>query len=108
AGVRYLVTNDKTMDGDRFKTLYKKRWGVEVYHESIKQNTGIGKSPAHTERRQSNHVFASIYAYVKLELTKLNHGNNHFEIKSQIYMASLKRAMELLSAFNTGDNGAFA
>jgi hypothetical protein len=96
------------MDGDRFKTLYKKRWGVEVYHESIKQNTGIGRSPAHTERTQSNHIFASIYAYVKLELAKLKHGNNHFAIKSQIYMASLKRAMELLSAFNTGDNGAFA
>jgi hypothetical protein len=24
-GVRYLVTNDKTTDSDRFKTLYKKR-----------------------------------------------------------------------------------
>ncbi|MDR2633177.1 MAG: transposase [Treponema sp.] len=41
AGVRYLVTNDKTMGGDLFKTLYKKRWSVEVYHESIKQNTSI-------------------------------------------------------------------
>jgi hypothetical protein len=108
AGVRYLVTNDKTTDGDRFKTLYKKRWDVEVYHESIKQNTGIGRSLAHKERTQSNHIFASIYAYVKLELAKLNHGNNHFAIKSKIYMASPKRTMELLSAFNTGDNGAFA
>ncbi|MDR2095783.1 MAG: transposase [Treponema sp.] len=107
-GVRYLATDDKTMGSDRFKTLYKKRWGVEVYHESIKQNTGIGRSPEHTERAQSNHVFASTYAYVKLELTKLNHGCNHFAVKSQIYMASLKRAMELLPAFNTGDNGAFA
>ncbi|MDR2394352.1 MAG: transposase, partial [Treponema sp.] len=67
-GLRYLAANDETMGGDRFKTLYKKRWGVEVYHESIKQNTAIGKSPARTERTQSNHVFAAIYAYVKLEL----------------------------------------
>jgi hypothetical protein len=37
AGVRYLVTSDGTMSGGRFKTLYKKRWSVEVYHESIKQ-----------------------------------------------------------------------
>jgi hypothetical protein len=106
-GVRYLVTNDKTMRGDRFKTLYKKRWSVEVYHESIKQNTSIGSSPAHTERTQSNHVFAS-YAYAKLELAKLKHGYNHFAIKSQIYLASLRRAMELLSAFNLGDNGVLA
>jgi hypothetical protein len=100
AGVRYLVTNDETMSGNRFKMLYKKRWSVEVYHESIKQNTGIGSSPARTERTQSNHIFASLYAYVKLEIAKLNHGYNHFAIKSQIYMASLKRTMELLSAFN--------
>jgi hypothetical protein len=96
------------MDSDRFKTLYKKRWSVEVYHESIKQNTSIGKSPAHTERTQSNHIFAAIYAYVKLELVKLNQGYNYFAVKAQIYMASLKKAMELLSAFNTGDNGALA
>jgi hypothetical protein len=30
AGVRYLVTHDKTMRGDRLKTLYKKRLSVEV------------------------------------------------------------------------------
>jgi hypothetical protein len=107
-GLRYLVTNDETMSSDRFKTLYKKRWSVEVYHESIKQNTAIGKSPAHTERTQSNHVFAAIYAYVKLELVKLNHGYNHFAVKAQIYISSLKRAMVLLSAFNIGDNGALA
>jgi hypothetical protein len=85
-----------------------KRRSVEVYHESIKQNTSIGKSPAYTERTQSNHIFAAIYAYVKLELEKLNHGYNHFSVKAQIYMASLKRAMEFLPAFNMGDNGALA
>jgi hypothetical protein len=107
-GVRYLVTNDGTMRGDRFKTLYKKRWSVEVYHESIKQNTLIGSSPAHTARTQGNHIFASIYGYVKLEVARLNHGYNHFAVKSQIYLASLKRAMELLSAFNLGSNGLIA
>jgi heterodisulfide reductase subunit B len=75
-----------------------------VYHESIKQNTPIGSSPAYTMKTRSNHVFAAIYAYVKLEVIKLNHGFNHFSVKSQIYLASLKAAMELLSAFNVGDN----
>jgi hypothetical protein len=41
-------------------------------------------------------------------LAKLNHGYNHFAVKSQVYLASLKRAMELLSAFNLGDNGVLA
>jgi hypothetical protein len=103
-----LVTNDETVSGDLFKTLCKKRRSVEVYHESIKQNAGIGSSPAHTERTQSSHVFAAIYGYAKLELAKLSHGYNHFAVKSQIYMASLKRGMDLLSAFNMGDNGVLA
>jgi hypothetical protein len=46
-----------------------------VYHESIKQNTPTGSSPAHTARTQSNHIFASIYG-VKPELARLNHGYN--------------------------------
>jgi hypothetical protein len=70
AGVRYLVTNDETMSGDRFKTLYKKRWSVEVYHESIKQNTSIGGSPAHTERTQSNHVFCGDIRVCKIGVSK--------------------------------------
>ncbi|MDR2784463.1 MAG: hypothetical protein LBB83_00960, partial [Treponema sp.] len=78
---------------------------VEVYHESIKQNTSIGSSPARTAKTQGNHIFALIYGYMKLELARLNHGYNHFAVKSQIYLASLKRAMELLSVFNLGDNG---
>jgi uncharacterized protein YegP (UPF0339 family) len=88
-GLRYLVTNDETMGGDRFKTLYKIRWSVEVYHESIKQNTAIGMSPAHTERTQSNHVFAAIYAYGKLELAKLNHGYYHFAVKANVTLMFL-------------------
>jgi hypothetical protein len=108
AGVRYLVTNDGTMNDDRLKALYKKRWSVEVYHESIKQNTLTGSSPAHRARTESNHIFTLIYGYVKLELARLNHGYNHFAIKSQIYLASLKQAMKLLSAFNLGDNGLLA
>jgi hypothetical protein len=61
AGIRYLVTNDEAMKGDRFETLYKRRWSVEVYHESIKQNTSIGSSPAHRVRTQSNHICVDIW-----------------------------------------------
>jgi hypothetical protein len=81
AGERYLAINDKTMTGDRFKALYKKRRGVEARHESIRQNTPTGSSPAHTVKTRNNHVFAPIYGHVKLELIKLNHGYNHYAVK---------------------------
>ena len=92
-GQRFLVSNDFTLTNDQFETLYKKRWGVEEYHKSLKQNASIGSSPAHTERTQSNHIFSAIFAYVKLEKLKLSTRLNHFALKTKVYMASLKAAM---------------
>jgi hypothetical protein len=99
-GVCYLVTNDLTMRAEQFKTLYKKRWSVEVYHESIKQNTSIGSSPARKVRTQSNHVFAALFAYVKLEMIKLAKGINHFSLKAKIYMTALKTSMYTLATMH--------
>jgi hypothetical protein len=45
-GERFLVSNDFTLTDEQFKTLYKKRWGVEEYHKSLKQNASVGSSPA--------------------------------------------------------------
>ena len=92
-GQRFLVSNDFTLTDEQFKTLYKKRWGVEEYHKSLKQNALIGISPAHTERTQSNHLFTAIFGYVKLEKLKLATRLNHFALKTKVYMASMKTAM---------------
>jgi hypothetical protein len=92
SGQRFLVTNKLTLTDEQFRTLYKKRWSVEEYHKSLKQNASIGSSPAHTERTQSNHIFAAIYAYVKLEKLKLATKLNHFAMKTKIYMASIMTA----------------
>jgi hypothetical protein len=97
-GTRYLVTNDMAMSYDKIETLYKKRWGVEEYHKSLKQNASIGSSPAHTQRTQSNHIFSAIYAYSKLEKIKIERKINHFALKSSIYFESLKTAWRFLSA----------
>jgi hypothetical protein len=92
SGQRFLVTNELTLTNKQFMTLYKKRWGVEEYHKSLKQNASIGNSPAHTERTQSNHIFAAILGYVKLEKLKQATNLNHFALKAKIYMASLMTA----------------
>ena len=89
SGQRFLVSNKLTLTDEQFMTLYKKRWSVEEHHKSLKQNASIGNSPAHTERTQSNHVFAAILAYVKLEMLKQATNLNHFAMKTKIYMASM-------------------
>ena len=97
-GVRFLASNDFSLSDDGFTTLYKKRWGVEEYHKSLKQNAAVAKSPTRTVRTQSNHFFAAIMAYVKLEKLKFSSKLNHFAMKSKIYLAANKAAFKELAA----------
>ncbi len=96
-GVRYLVSNDLELTADGFAALYKKRWSVEEYHKSLKQNTAIAKSPTRTTRTQLNHLFGSILAYVKFERLKFAHKLNHFALKSKLYVCALKAAFKELA-----------
>ena len=91
-GVRFLVSNDFSLTDEDFTTIYKKRWSVEEYHKSLKQNVGVAKSPTRTVTTQTNHLFCSILAYVKLEKLKLKTKLNHFELKAKIYIKALKAA----------------
>jgi len=91
-GVRYLVTSDLTLDYDRITKLFHKRWGIEVYHKSLKQNASLEKSPTRTETTQRNHLFASLCAYVKLERLKLKTNLSHFTLKTKLYQAALQTA----------------
>lgn len=96
-GVRFLVSNDFSLNDDQFTTIYKKRWSVEEYHKSLKQNAAIAKSPTRTTRTQCNHIFASIVAYIKLEQLKMTHHLNHFAMKSKLYLSALKAAFKELA-----------
>lgn len=95
-GVRYLVTNDLSLTGPQIVTTYQKRWAVEEYHKSIKQNTAVAKSPTKTLKTQANHVFASLVAYVKFEKLKFATKCNHFALKSKLYLSALKAAFKEL------------
>ena len=53
------------------KKTYKKRWKIEEYHRSIKNNTSLTKSPTKKEKSQLNHLFCSLYGYIKLEAMSL-------------------------------------
>ncbi len=91
-GLRYLVTSDLTLAYDRITKLFQKRWGIEVYHKSLKQNAALEKSPTRTETSQRNHLFASLCAYVKLERLKIKTKQHHFALKSKLYLAAVKSA----------------
>ncbi len=97
---RYLVTSDETLDYDQMTDLYKRRWSVEAYHKSLKQNASLEKSPTRTETTQRNHLYGSLCAYIKLESLKLRTGINHVALKSKIYLSALRSAYAELVKLN--------
>jgi hypothetical protein len=99
-GILYLVTSDTTLPGDGIATIYQKRWNVEPYHKSLKQNASLEKSPTHTVTTQANHFFASLCGYIKLELLKGSTKLNHFALKSKLYLCAIQSAYAALREFN--------
>jgi DDE superfamily endonuclease len=95
-GVLYLVTSDLNLNASQMQTIYQKRWKVEVYHKSLKSNASFSKSPTRTVRTQSNHFFACLWAYVKLERLRIQTKMNHFAMKAKIYLAALASAYQEL------------
>ena len=95
-GVLYLVSSDPTLDYEWMTTIYQRRWKVEEYHKSLKSNTSLAKSPTKTIRTQSNHIFASIWAFVKLERMKLATSMNHFALRSRLCVKAVQAAFQEL------------
>jgi SRSO17 transposase len=96
-GILYLACSDFDCNISRLEAIYKKRWNVEVFHKTLKSNTGLAKSPTKCVRTQTNHIFMSIYAAFQLECLKLKHKMNHFALRSRIYVKALQQAMCELS-----------
>ena len=99
-GLLYLVTSDLTLSSDQIQKLYQRRWSVEEYHKSLKQNVSLEKSPTRTTTTQRNHLFSSLCAYLKLESMKWRTKLNHFALKSKIYQSALKAAYKELVKLN--------
>lgn len=98
-GTLYLVTSDLTLDYLMLTTIYQKRWKIEEYHRSLKQNAALAKSPTRTVTTQTNHFVAALYAYVKLEMLKVATKLNHYALKTKLYLSALQQAYQELQKF---------
>jgi len=99
-GILYLVTSDTALEGNGITRLYQKRWNVEPYHKSLKQNASLEKSPTQTVTTQTNHFFAALCGYIKLELLKCDTKLNHFALKSKLYLHAIHAAYAALRQLN--------
>lgn len=99
-GTLYLVSTDVHASSEDIITTYQKRWEVEVFHKSLKQNANLAKSPTRTTRTQHNHVFLAIYAVFKLECLKIKAKLNHFALRTKLLINANQaayRQLKLLS-----------
>ena len=99
-GILYLVASDTTLDGNGITAIYQKRWNVEPYHKSLKQNASLEKSPTQTVATQTNHFFAALCGYIKLELLKGDTKLNHFALKAKLYLHAIHAAYAKLRELN--------
>ena len=95
-GILYLVSSDTTLSFDDLTTTYHKRWQVECYHKSLKQNVSLAKSPTQTVTTQTNHFFAALCGFIKLERLTVKSKFNHFALKSKLYLNALHSAFSTL------------
>ncbi len=99
-GILYLISSDTTLSLDQITTIYQRRWNVEVYHKSLKQNVSLAKSPTQTEKTQTNHFYAALCGYIKLEMLKIETKTNHFALKTKLYVNALHSAFQTLRELN--------
>ena len=95
-GTLYLISNDLALDGKAIYQLYQRRWSIETYHRSIKQNASLTKSPCWKELTQTNHIFLVLIAFCKLEILKIKTNMNHYALRNKLLLrANLAALTEL-------------
>ena len=97
-GILYLACSDTTVKRGQILATYQKRWPVEVFHKSLKQNAALGKAPVRRVITQNNHVFAVLYAFFKLECLSIKRHLNHFALRAQLYLKAIRVAFDELQA----------
>lgn len=95
-GILYLACSDTKMTREFVLATYQKRWAIEVFHKSLKQNAALGKAPVRCVTTQSNHVFAALYAFFKLECLKIKCHLNHFALRMRLYLKASRIAFDEL------------
>lgn len=98
SGVLYLVSSDSKISNEKMNMIYHKRWKIEEFHKSLKQNAALSMSPTKIPKTQANHFFNSLCAFIKLEKIKSKNNLNHFAIKTLIYMKALRISLSELRA----------
>lgn len=67
---KYLMTNDLTLTVCEHIRWYRRRWMIEVFFRDVKQELGLGRCEARSERAVIAHVILVCVAYTIWQLLK--------------------------------------
>ena len=95
------MTSDLNLDYKSLTTIYEKRWKVEEFFRSIKNNSAFAKAPTKTIKTQQAHFTASMIAFAKLERLRIRTQKNHYAMKSEIWLAATRAAWKQLHELST-------
>lgn len=80
----YWATSNLEMTIEQCAFHALEAWQIEVYHQGLKQNTGIERGQFRLTISQSNHIALAIRAFLRLEVYRLKTGTSWFDAKQAI------------------------
>ena len=87
---QYWATNDLEMTEGRREELARRVWGVETYHQRLKQYCGVERSQHQSIQAQHNHIQMSIRAFLRLELRRVQTALSFYESKTAIIRDAIR------------------
>jgi DDE superfamily endonuclease len=87
----YWATNDLEMDEGTRLMNAELGFAIENYHRDLKQNCGVEKCQARSERAQRNHIGMAIRAFLRLEWHHFTTGISGFLAKTDIIIEAMRR-----------------
>ncbi|AEN73418.1 transposase IS4 family protein [Rhodothermus marinus SG0.5JP17-172] len=86
----YWATSRLDMTLEESAAYGRHAWQIEVYHQGLKQFTGIERGPFRVAEAQRNHIGLAIGAFLRLEVARLQRGISWFEAKQTILREAIR------------------
>jgi putative transposase len=80
----YWATNDLAMEEGLRQHYAEISFAIENYHRDLKQNCGVERCQARSERAQRNHIGWAIRAFLRLEWHFFTTGISGYEVKLRL------------------------
>ena len=86
----YWATSNLEMNIEQCAFHALDAWQIEVYHQGLKQHTGIERGRFRLTISQSNHIALAIRTFLRLEVYRLRTGTSWFEAKQSIIRDAIR------------------